>query len=176
MLSLTITLTLIVQVLRAKRGAVLTISVAPLAHFGVYCAASMLLVATPVEVEHPIAACATAALGATIFMTKMRLSATTLTPWPSAHIDACPFLTFAFLQGVAGWPLSGHALGVVFLWETMALVMLWRDSITRLCAALGVPFWLRSSPRMCVGIGGTEQRALRVNGRGHARRLPMYPR
>eukprot|EP00812_Abedinium_dasypus_P007976 NODE_2019_length_1012_cov_226.491118.p1 GENE.NODE_2019_length_1012_cov_226.491118~~NODE_2019_length_1012_cov_226.491118.p1 ORF type:complete len:291 (+),score=118.99 NODE_2019_length_1012_cov_226.491118:125-874(+) len=120
----------------AKRGALSTVSGTPLLHIGLHVAASMLLATSPVSAEAPLAVFVAVGLSGTTLMTKMRLTASTRTPWPAVHLDALPFCAAALARAVLGT----RALAALLLWQAAALTLLWCDSVARLCGALGVPF------------------------------------
>eukprot|EP00812_Abedinium_dasypus_P004694 NODE_1584_length_1107_cov_287.686312.p1 GENE.NODE_1584_length_1107_cov_287.686312~~NODE_1584_length_1107_cov_287.686312.p1 ORF type:complete len:339 (-),score=99.77 NODE_1584_length_1107_cov_287.686312:73-1089(-) len=134
------TLVQIARVLVAKRAALSKVSVAPFMHMSLHCAATMLLATSPLGWARPIATHLAACMDGTVLMTKMRLTASTRTPWPVVHLDTLPFLLLALLHGALGLPLGACTLSAVLAWQALALAGLWLDTIPRLCTALGLPF------------------------------------
>eukprot|EP00811_Abedinium_folium_P037358 NODE_9980_length_1385_cov_5.709062.p1 GENE.NODE_9980_length_1385_cov_5.709062~~NODE_9980_length_1385_cov_5.709062.p1 ORF type:complete len:373 (+),score=72.01 NODE_9980_length_1385_cov_5.709062:71-1189(+) len=121
------------------RGTAVTI--APFVHFfGLHTTLSLLLAMSQAGRERSFAVLLAVGLNAALLMTKIRLTASTRTPWPLVQLDVLPFYGAVLAHGVLGWPLEAGAFASLLIWQMIALVMLWYDTITRICAALGIPF------------------------------------
>lgn len=72
-------------------------------------------------------------------MTKMVISSVTHTPWPLVHIDALPFVAVAISLAL-GFSIPSWVFTALLAWQVLAMVLLWHDTIVRICARLKIPF------------------------------------
>lgn len=112
---------------------------APLLKFCLHTAAAMTIAASSVFGEQQLLLLVVVSLDACVLMTKMRLVATTHCPWPLEHADGVPYLALAGACA-AGVDLGAKLPAGLIAWQVLGFVLLWRDTVTRVCACLGIPF------------------------------------
>lgn len=72
-------------------------------------------------------------------MTKMVKSSISHSPWPIMHVDAIPFLLISIASGL-GMPIPQWLLLLLCAWQTLFFVLMWENSVRRICIELNIPF------------------------------------
>jgi len=111
---------------------------APLLHFGLHNLVGVSLSTASLGQQSPLLALSSVGMDACMLMTKARLTVLTRTPW-KMQLDGLPFL-LAAVANIAGFGVGPPIFGVVLLWQVVAFVLLWHDSISRICRSLDIPF------------------------------------
>lgn len=114
----------------------------PLVHMVMHTVVSVCLSRTPLYAElfsRRLLMFIIVGMNACQLMTKIRFVASTHSPWPMVHIELVPFflLTSAVVTGVQ---VSGGLLAALLVWQLVALAFVWYDTMSRICAALKIPF------------------------------------
>ena len=112
----------------------------PLAHIVIHDVSACLLSTTPLHSRSALMVFLVVGMNACQLMTKMRIAASTHSTWPVVHKEMLPYLMLCCTQLAGVVAVSDTALAWLLLWQVFAFVMTWYDSITRICAALKVPF------------------------------------
>lgn len=135
-----VALSFLVKVLLASKGRRLQ-ACTPFLHFCLHSLAGVCLARTVFGQAYPLFNFVVVGMDAAMLMTKVRLAATLHCPWPKVHFETLPFLAVAALHIAFGGELVGLlAFSAVLAWQAFALVMLWTNTINRICAVLDIPF------------------------------------
>jgi len=114
---------------------------APPSYMILHGVASVAFNATSLGRQSPLITLLVVNMNAVTFMTKMRLSASTSTPWPVVHLDTFPFFLLVACE-LAGCQLGGGALVSVLAWQSLTFILMWHNTVSRICASLDIPFLL----------------------------------
>lgn len=119
----------------------------PLVHFGVHNVLSIAFARTALFRQSPLISFLMVGMDACLLMTKGAITATTHTPWPKIFpLDGVPFLVVT-AAALLGRKLDTRVMLFVLAWQGLVYSAMWRDTISRLCKALNIPFLAEIPPK-----------------------------
>lgn len=111
----------------------------PFAHMCLHNVVSVMLFGTSFGRQSSLFTFLVVGMNAATLMTKVRLAATCGSVWPVVHLEMLPFFIVAVMH-IAGVELGLGAFSMVLAWQCIYLVMMWHDTISRICRVLDIPF------------------------------------
>lgn len=111
----------------------------PLLHIALHDVVAVLLASTPLYSRSSLLVFLVVGMDACMLMTKIRFTASTHSPWQVVHPELLPFLVLATLQ-LIGLEVHGLALLGLLAWQALTFLLVWYDSISKICIALDIPF------------------------------------